>query len=235
MFGISNSVKENVQVCTSEKLNEALDSPQVTEVCGRIAHALDSYKKGEMSKDDFEALKSRMKKQLPILTPHATFKNGRRKNDEAIPSGLSMYDKDHISTPVDYWKSIEPRKEELGIVMAHVTPSTEGLRLIFVVPQGMNLAEAQAWMASQLGDEQYDACVKDYARSSFVVPRKYVLYMDEEKLFAPRVHNDINKTNLCQSVESVANKDYPQTYEGIPYSDLVEVLTLTYDIVGIIL
>ncbi|MBQ4590352.1 MAG: VirE protein [Bacteroidaceae bacterium] len=224
MFGISNSVKENVQVCTSEKLNEALDSPQVAEVCGRIAHALDSYKKGEMSKDDFEALKSRMKKRLPILTPHATFKNGRRKNDEAIPSGLSMYDKDHISTPVDYWKSIEPRKEELGIVMAHVTPSTEGLRLIFVVPQGMTLAEAQAWMASQLRDEQYDACVKDYARSSFVVPRKYVLYMDEEKLFAPRVHNDINKTNLCQSVESVANKDYPQTYEGIPYSDLVEVL-----------
>ena len=224
MFGISNSVKENVQVCTSEKLNEALDSPQVTAVCGRIAHALDSYKKGEMSKDDFEALKSRMKKRLPILTPHATFKNGRRKNDEAIPSGLSMYDKDHISTPVDYWKSIEPRKEELGIVMAHVTPSTEGLRLIFVVPQGMTLAEAQAWMASQLRDEQYDACVKDYARSSFVVPRKYVLYMDEEKLFAPRVHNDINKTNLCQSVESVANKDYPQTYEGIPYSDLVEVL-----------
>ena len=246
MFGISNSVKENVQVCTSEKLNEALDSPQVAEVCGRIAHALDSYKKNEMSKDDFEALKSRMKKQLPILTPHATFKNGRRKNDEAIPSGLSMYDKDHISTPVDYWKSIEPRKEELGIVMAHVTPSTEGLRLIFVVPQGMTLAEAQAWMASQLGDEQYDACVKDYARSSFVVPRKYVLYLDENSLFTPSPalsfraeqseakNLDNTKENTNVDALEILRRDaplddknegtYPQTYEGIPYSDLVEVL-----------
>ena len=40
MFGISKSIKDNVQPCTSEKLNEALDSPHVAEVCHAIADAL---------------------------------------------------------------------------------------------------------------------------------------------------------------------------------------------------
>ena len=39
-------------------------------------------------------------------------------------------------------------------------------------------------MARQLGDAQYDACVKDFARCSFAVPREYVLYMNEEQLFS---------------------------------------------------
>jgi hypothetical protein len=29
-------------------------------------------------------------------------------------------------------------------VMAHITPSYEGLRLIFIIPRGMDLARAQA-------------------------------------------------------------------------------------------
>ena len=40
-------------------------------------------------------------------------------------------------------------------------------------------------MARQLGDAQYDACVKDFARCSFAVPREYVLFVDEERLFSP--------------------------------------------------
>ena len=186
MIGISKSVKDKVQPCTSEQLNGALDSPQVAEVCQAIADALQKYRQGEMTQEDFEATKGRLKKQLPILTLHATFKNGRRKNDEALPSGLSMYDLDHIPNPRAKWEEMESRKEELGIVFAHITPSTEGLRLVFVVPSGMDLAKAQAWMAEQLGDTQYDACVKDYARCSFLVPRAYVLYMDESSLLAPQ-------------------------------------------------
>lgn len=238
MIGYSDNIKSNVQLCTSEKLNEVLDSPQVTELCQRIADALVSYRKGELSKDDFEAMKSRLKKQLPVLTFHATFKNGRRKNDEAIPTGLSMYDLDHIAQPREKWAEIESRKEELGIVLAHVTPSTEGLRLVFAIPQGMNLAEAQAWMATQLGDEKYDACVKDFARSSFAVPRSYLLYIDADRVFAPRstqssteiilsgdeVHHEMNENNPCESVKSVVNKEYPASYEEIPYETIVETL-----------
>ena len=179
-FGISNSVKsQQVQICTSEMLREAIDSPLVAQVCAEIKDAWEQEKRGEITLEEFEELKGRLKKQLPILTPHATFRNGRRLNADAVPSGLSMYDLDHIPDPEGRWREIEPRKEELGIVMAHITPSAEGLRLIFVIPDGKTLAEAQRWMAEQLGDQKYDECVKDYARCSFIVPREYVLYMSD--------------------------------------------------------
>ena len=184
-FGISNSVKsQQVRECTSEMLREAIDSPLVAQVCAEIKDAWEQEKRGEITLEEFEELKGRLKKQLPILTPHATFKNGRRLNADAVPSGLSMYDLDHIPDPEGRWREIEPRKEELGIVMAHITPSAEGLRLIFIIPDGKTLAEAQRWMADMLGDQKYDECVKDYARCSFIVPREYVLYMSD-KLFGP--------------------------------------------------
>ena len=180
-FGISNSVKsQQVRECTAEMLREAIDSPHVAQVCAEIKDAWEQEKRGEITLEEFEEVKGRLKKQLPILTPHATFKNGRRLNADAVPSGLSMYDLDHIPDPEGRWREIEPRKDELGIVMAHITPSAEGLRLLFIIPQGMNLAQAQRWMADQLGDQKYDECVKDYARCSFIVPRKYILYMSDK-------------------------------------------------------
>ena len=179
-FGIANNVRSRVvRTCTPEDFGRALDSQVVAEVCAQIKDALEAVRRGEMSPEDFETLKGNLKKALIIFTFHATFKNGRRKNEEAIPSGLSIYDLDHIPNPEGRWAEIEPRKEELGIVLAHITPSSEGLRLVFVMPQGMDLEQAQAWMARELGDAEYDSCVKDYARCSFAVPREYVLYQSE--------------------------------------------------------
>ncbi len=185
--GYSTSHFAKVVPCTVDQLNQALDSAAVNEVCGQIAQALLRVKQGEMSRTEFENYKKAMKSQLPVLTPHAVFKNGERKNSEAIPSGLSMYDIDHIENPRGYYQSmISGRETELGIVMAYMTPSTEGLRLIFEVPQGMTLAEAQKWMSVQLGDSDYDGCVKDYARCSYLVPRAYIIYLDEEDLLKER-------------------------------------------------
>ena len=256
MIGIAKTIKDNVQTCTREQLDQALDSPHVAEVCQAIAEALQKHRQGEMTKEEFEATKTRLKKQLPLLTPHATFPNGRRKNEEAIPSGFSIYDLDHISNPRAKWAEIEARREELGILLAHITPSTEGLRLVFKRPLAallaegeskangiMSLAQSQAWMAEQLGDSQYDSCVKDYARCSFLVPRAYVLYLDEEALLdatgtpcGSTPQDDKNgetdakeKTSEtpCGSValkESVVQPEYPQEYEEVPYTLLVEIL-----------
>jgi len=185
-FGIANNVKAKVRVCTPDLLGQALDSEQVARTCAEIEDALEKCRCGEITKEEYETLKAELKKQLPIITFHATFKNGRRKNEDAVPSGMSIYDLDHIPNPRAKWAEIEARKEELGILLAHISPSLEGLRLVFLMQQGMSLAEAQAWMAQQLGDAEYDSCVKDYARCSFVVPREYVLFVDEEKLFAER-------------------------------------------------
>ena len=177
-------------------------------------------------------MKANLKKRLPILTFHATFKNGRRKNDDAVPSGLSIYDIDHIENPRAKWDSMKERSKELGIVLAHISPSLEGLRLVFVMPQGMSLAEAQAWMAQQLGDDKYDACVKDFARCSFAVPREYVLFLDEEGLFSNDRGEMINdreevkhpENNYHLSSINYHLKEYPTTFEEIPYESIVEVL-----------
>ena len=186
-IGISKNNYSKVQPCTVEMLNAAFDSANVKNVCDNIAQKLEAVKKGEATRAEFDDYKTAMKKQLPVLTPHAIFKNGERKNAEAIPSGLSMYDIDHIENPRGYYHSmIADRISELGINMAHVTPSTEGLRLIFEMPKGMTLAEAQKWMSEQLNDANYDGSVKDYARCSYLVPRAYILYMDEEELLKDR-------------------------------------------------
>ncbi len=186
-LGFSKNNFSKVVPCTVELLNEAIDSAEVMNVCGQIANKLEAVKAGQATRTEFDEYKTAMKKQLPVLTPHAIFKNGERKNAEAIPSGLSMYDIDHIENPRGYYHSmIEDRISELGINMAHVTPSTEGLRLIFEMPAGMTLAQAQKWMSEQLGDTNYDGSVKDYARCSYLVPRAYILYMDEEELLKER-------------------------------------------------
>ena len=184
-FGIGYNIKSKVRECTPELLNKVLDSPSVAKTCAEIEDALEKCRRGELTKDEYETMKGKLKKQLPIMTFHATFKKGRRKNEDAIPSGLCIYDLDHIPNPRAKWAEIEARKEELGILLSHISPSTEGLRLVFIIPLApgtnrlMSLAEAQAWMASMLGDTQYDACVKDYARCSFAVPREYVLFLSE--------------------------------------------------------
>ena len=189
-FGISQSVRSReVQVCTPELFHQAAGSSRVKDVCAQIEDALERKRRGEIGQEDYDTMKTRLKSQLPILTPHATFRNGRRLNADAIPSGLSIYDKDHIPNPKGYW---EVKSEELRvknpsalerILLVHITPSLEGLRLVFTIPDGMNLAEAQKWMSQQLGDEEYDVCVKDLARPSFIVPEDYILFINESELF----------------------------------------------------
>ena len=205
MFGIAKNIRSEVRECTPDLLNRAFDSVQVAQTCAEIEDALEAHHRGELTKEEYETKKAELKKQLPVATFHATFKNGRRKNEDAIPSGMSIYDLDYIENPRAKWAEIEARKKELGILLAHISPSLKGLRLVFRRPSlagrpplappawgepsangVMSLAESQAWMAQQLGDTQYDSCVKDYARCSFAVPREYVLWLDEEGLFAER-------------------------------------------------
>ena len=234
MFGIAKDIRSEVRVCTPDLLNQALDSSHVAKVCAEIEDSLEKFHRGELTKDEYETIKGELKKKLPIFTFHATFKNGRRKNEDAVPSGLSIYDLDHIENPRAKWDSIKERSKELGIVLAHISPSLEGLRLVFVMPSGMDLAQAQAWMAEQLGDDRYDSCVKDFARCSFVVPREYVLYKSDA-LFEEIKNEELKIKNeeLLSNEETRPNgnssffihhSSFPETYEDIPYETIVETL-----------
>ena len=216
-MGFAQSVRSSVTHCTIENLYAAMDAELTNHVCADISDALEQVKRGEMSRDDFESFKREHKKRLMVLTPHATFSNGQRQNQTAVPSGLSMYDVDHIADPRGYFNSlVKDRCSELGIAMAHVTPSTEGLRLIFEVPEGMSLAQAQKWMSEQLGDTSYDGSVKDYARCSYIVPRAYLLYIDEEELCRQREVKPTTRNGYEAKAES---QNATVLEEAIPQSE----------------
>ena len=240
MFGYSSSISRGVVDCTPELFRQVVRSEKVGRLCAEIADAREMKLRGEMSKDDFEHRKSECKRRLPVFLFHATFPKGRRVNAEAVPTGLSIFDIDHIPAPRETWREIAPRAEALGIVLAHVSPSLEGLRLVFVLPQGMALAEGQKWMASQLGMSVYDESVKDYARCSFAVPESYILF-DSEKLFASPVPQPVSEsTEGLSALKETEVHETPQkclpapvahqeaapqegvaAFRGIPYDSIV--------------
>ena len=234
-FGISNNVRSReVRTCTPELFWKAVRSDYVAMVCAGIADAWEQWKRGELTKEEYEEVKNREKKRLPIFTFHATFPGGRRLNADAQPTGLSMYDIDHLNAPREYYAHmVEERKEELGIVLAHVTPSREGLRLVFIIPAGMDLAGAQRWMSQQLNDPNYDQSVKDLARSSFAVPEDYILYIDEKELFMEReaARNEVtqfsspeegNLDTPCANINSDTPGINQPAFKGIPYSEIIK-------------
>ena len=155
---------------------------------------------------------------LPVVCFHASFSDGYRHNQSAVPSGLSIYDVDHLTYDprAYYMNKVAGRESELGISFAHVSPSGEGIRLVFEMPKGMSLAEAQGWMAKQLDDDTYDGSVKDMARCSFVVCRDYVLYYDEEELFKEREvdvpENPVTIVTKDNAIFSTNPKHYYEKY-----------------------
>ncbi len=185
MFDYIQNIRSHHTVpCTAEILHTVMRSTIVGQTCAEIADCHEQMLRGEMSREDFEAKKSELKRRLPAFCFHAHFKNGRRLNAEAEPSGLSILDIDHIPSPeVFFNEKVKNRTKELGIVLAHKTPSGEGLRLVFIIPQGMGLVEAQQWLAQQIGLKAFDEACKDLARCSFAVPEEYVLYCNEEEMF----------------------------------------------------
>ena len=234
-FSFSESIMTpgKMQPCTPEMLNAAFDNQRVINTCREIANRLKEVKEGKLTRVAFKKVKTTLKEDnLPVFCFHATFSDGYRHNQSAIPSGLSIYDVDELTEdPRAYYiNKVAGREEELGICLAHILPSYEGVRLVFEMPKGMSLAEAQRWMADQLGDKTYDGCVKDMARCSFGVCRDYVLYYNEEKLFAAREvevpENPVTMGTKDSAVSAPlllpAPADYEDNFNGISYPQIIK-------------
>ena len=211
MFDYIQNIRSHHTVpCTAEILHTVMRSTIVGMTCAEIADCHEQMLRGEMSREDFETKKSELKRRLPAFCFHAHFKNGRRLNNEAVPSGLSILDIDHIPSPeVFFNEKVKDRTKELGIVLAHKTPSGEGLRLVFVIPQGMGLVEGQQWLAQQIGLSEFDEACKDLARCSFAVPEEYVLFLDEEELF--KAIEPIDTIEAIDTIDSIDAIDSIET------------------------
>ena len=178
-FAWQRSVKDGKLLpCKQMVFEQLLDAPSVREICERIA----ALRKEDA---DYEEQKSKLKKMLPIITPHAVdFKSGKRKSEDAILGGLVMLDIDHIENPHELFeKQISNKVEELNIYFVAQSPSGHGLRIIAEREMGLSIEQMQAKLSEAL-DVAYDAVAKDAARASFLVPRSYVYYYAPLGLFS---------------------------------------------------
>ena len=211
---IQNIRAQHTVPCTADILDVVIHSTIVNDICAELADCREQMMRGEMSRDDFATKKAELKRRLPAFCFHAHFKNGRRLNAEAIPSGLSILDIDHILSPETFYnEKVKERTKELGIVLVHMTPSAEGLRIVFMLPQKMTLAQGQQWLAGKLGLKDFDEACKDYARCSFAVPADYIFFIDKEQLFATPTPQKTD-TDTSETVATpIINQQHPQTTE----------------------
>ena len=235
---------------TKEIWDQLIDSPEVTNICNRIA-ALDP------SAEDYNDRKQALKKRLPIIIPHAqSFKKGKRVSADAIPSGLAMLDVDHVANPRDWFESIDKQLlSDNKIYLVAITASGKGLRIIgerFSSVTGdcqsplESIEAAQLRMATALNITEYDAVTKDLARASYVVPRDYILWIYESGLFADRecsvlatsdgekplsiasgLYPDRALPPASEDSSSLAQRDSAElTYRGMPYDAIVKQLMI---------
>ena len=170
-FSFVNSIAGKAQEVSRQLFHEVIAREDIKNTCELIAKATSTDEIG------------RLKRGLPAFCGHAWFDDGKRKNYAAHPSGLIMMDLDHVEKPKEVFENVAESAKAMGLLAAHVTPSTQGLRLVFPVPQGMDIVEAQNHYVKTLGLKNVDACTKDLARMSFCVPEEYFLYINEEGLF----------------------------------------------------
>lgn len=181
------------QLLTAELFNSITGDLRIKQICAKIAEEPDHEKQQEL------------KKGLPVATWQAYFE-GQRKNELAQPSSLFMLDVDAVDNPYRLWCSILPRHEELGILLAHQTPSTHGLRLVCQCrPEFTTIDECQQWLSAAIG-VQHDPACKDWARTSYLVPDEYIYFIDAKKLFR-------DEPGIVYEVKPCSGSTTPNTQE----------------------
>ena len=183
---------------TWSQIELAMKQPAVQDICDQIK-LLDGKDPDELS---------RLKRQLPVITPHACrFRgDGSRKSENAVPSGLVMLDIDHIDDPREFYAEhiapllsplphseasySSPSERPIGGTPSHsvavyfvaITPSGHGLRIIAERNPGESIPEAQKRVADACNLPEYDSVTHDLARASFLMPWSYVLYCEPSGL-----------------------------------------------------
>ena len=195
-------------------IEEAMKQPLIQDICDQIK-LLDGNDPDEMA---------RLKRQLPVITPHACrfTGDGTRKSANAVPSGLVMLDIDHIDDPRDFFsthifpclqqrdlqrsdlqgsaRSTAQRSNAPAIYFVAITPSGHGLRIIAERNPGESIPDAQRRIADLCRLSEYDSVTTDLARASFLMPWSYVLYCEPSGLdFKDEAHAlEIQRTSIVQ-------------------------------------
>ena len=231
-----NGMSAQVLACPQDKLNEILDSPEVAEVCHKLT---------QVDHDSDEA--KTLKQQLPLLMFMANYTDGHRHAKSAVPTNMAYLDLDELNgeDPHEVWKRLVQTllllELEHLIVLVHVSCSGKGLRIVYIIPSHFDnlspterIDQSKQWLAAKLGVTD-DSKTKDLARGSFAVPRSYVIYGPDKRLFEESVSESV-KDEIFESEELIvksekfatatdntlpSGKPFPMHYHGIPFADII--------------
>ena len=210
---------------TREDWEKMRRDPKLKEMCRRIALGHE-----------------KVKRRLPIWTPScAEFADNHRAIKDALkPLRRLMLDfdeKGHSKEILE--RSLQLQEQGKWEILLVEESVRKGTHVLITLPEGMSPQEAQNRFSHDVGF-QADPALKDVARCIYMVPAENTLFVSEalfevspqitqiftdKNLPSDGVQDKNKENNLCQSVKSVVNKNtYPQTHEGIPYTEIIEVL-----------
>ena len=188
-----------------------------------------------------EAGEENLKHRLPIWTPHCSaFKDNHRSIKDALePLQRLMLDFDEKGHSAEILqKALKLQEEGKWQILLVEDSVRRGTHVLITLPPGMTAEEAQTRFSQDVGFLA-DGVVKDVSRCIYLVPTGHTLYVSEE-LFAPSTcHPERSEGSECTAQPKVdapeillrdaqndirAGKNYPSTYDGIPYSTILETL-----------
>ena len=254
MFSYFNSIQGEIKPCKIEDFNRIIQSKRVETAIDSISNAAEQYRKGLIDEVGYTAHKTATKRRLPGFCFMLKGRVGRRQAAGSEPSGLVMIDIDHIADPAAEWARIQRilrEKQLLTLVaLAHITPSGEGLRVVFVTPfKRMEIPYSQLWFSDLCQIAHPDRACKDVSRASFAVPDGYILYRVDEALFSteeyyrdhaaawteamgsgyvPPSMEALERRTVAETVsppdtvsQPVAEAELPTAYKDIPYERII--------------
>lgn len=229
-----NGKSAQVLACPREKFDEIADSPQVAQTCRLLT---------QTDHDSDEA--KRLKQRLPLLMFMANYADGYRHAESAQPTGMAYLDLDDLGgeEPRTMWARlrqviVEREIDEL-VVLAHVSCSGKGLRIVYIIPRQFahlsaaeQIAQSKRWLAHELGVAD-DTKTKDLARGSFAVPRDYIIYGPDCRMFAEQVeavevkHFEPAPEGDSTVEPAATRQEQPATdeglrFKGIAYADIID-------------
>ena len=184
----------------NELVNEFLASEGYKKWLAKGLKADEHRTKKRMPSDDLQRVKlyiAQLKSSLPAVIPTVTHFDeskdrwGRiglwRVQSNGYLSGLDVVDGDHVPNPealVEKWLQREDFNE-LGIVWIFITPSGEGVKVVFKAREEWgNLQDNAYQMAEILGILDYaDSQTKNSDHAHFIPKMSDVKYIDWEELF----------------------------------------------------
>lgn len=197
-----------MKLLTASAFKELLKSDKVRQTMNLIEAEPDAEKK------------SKLKQRLPVvLFACQMTENGERptaQNNLVKASGFCLHDWDHMPTkPAQfYMENIAGREDELGLVLAHITPRGEGLRLVTVMKTGEDIATHQRQLAEKFGMEKYaDEKIKDLTRLSFLPSADYIIYQNEEGLFEHEIEDIPSPSEAFPTLSAAETITPPGTTE----------------------